>query len=73
MFKTGLKRGIEEDEIYEITNSLRSDYNTDIFAKEWELELKKKNPSILHVMFKVHGFKLIAFGMLYTIGEILST
>lgn len=73
MFKTGLKRCIEEDDIYAITNSLRSDQNTDVFAREWDLELKKRNPKLWRILLKVHGYRLISFGMLYTIGEILST
>lgn len=73
MFKIGMKRCIEENDIYEITNSLRSEQNTDALAREWDLELKKKSPKFWHCLLKVQGYRLIAVGMLYTIGEILST
>ena len=72
MFSIGMKRAIEEDDIYAVTNSMRSDQNTEQFAKLWELELKKKNPSIWRVMFKVHGFKVITLGLLFSIGESLA-
>lgn len=72
MLQIGLKRPIEEDDIYAVTNSMRSDQNTEAFAKLWELELKKKNPSIFRVMLKLHGFKVLTFGLLFSIGETLA-
>lgn len=72
MFKIGMKRAIEEDEIYGVTNSMRSDQNTQEFSKLWDIELKKKNPSILRVMLKIHGFKVLTFGLLFSIGETLA-
>lgn len=67
-----MKRSIEEDDIYGVTNSMRSDQNTNEFAKLWALELKKKNPSILRVMLKIHGFKVLTFGLLFSAGETLA-
>lgn len=72
MFTIGLKRSIEEDDIYEVTNSMRSDQNTEAFVKLWQLELQKKNPSIFRVMFKVHGIKVLTLGLLFSIGETLA-
>lgn len=72
MFAIGMKRAIEEDDIYAVTNSMRSDQNTEQFAKLWQLELKKKNPSIWRVMLKIHGFKVLTFGLLFSIGESLA-
>lgn len=72
MFAIGLKRSIEEDDIYEVTNDMRSDSNTEKFARLWEEELKKKKPSIFRVMFKLHLYKLLPIGILYAIGETIA-
>lgn len=64
-----MKREIQEDDIYAVTNSMKSDKNTEEYYKLWQLELKKKNPSILRVMLKVHGFKVLMFGLLFSVGE----
>lgn len=72
MFTIGMKRAIEEDDIYAVTNSMRSDQNTEAFSKLWALELKKDNPSILRVMLKVHGFKVLTLGLLFSVGETLA-
>lgn len=69
MFSIGMKRSIEEDDIYAVTNEMRSDTNTEKFAQLWEEELKKRNPSILRVMFKIHLYRLLPIGILYAIGE----
>lgn len=66
-FKTGLKRPLIEDDIYEVTNSLKSDKNTREFAQLWEEELKKPSPSILRVMLKLHGFSIIFWGLAYSV------
>lgn len=72
MFSIGMNRAIEEDDIYAVTNSMRSDQNTEAFSKLWALELEKKNPSILRVMLKVHGFKVLTLGLLFSVGETLA-
>lgn len=71
MFKIGLSRTIEEEDIYAVENSMRSDRNTEAFAKLWELELKKKSPSILRVIFKLHGIKVLTLGLLFSLAETL--
>lgn len=72
MLRIGMKRTIKDDDIYAVTNSMRSDQNTEIFSKLWALELKRDNPSILRVMLKVHGFKVLTLGLLFSIGETLA-
>lgn len=69
MFKIGWNRAIEEDDIYAVTSGMESQTNTDIYAHLWDMELKKQNPSITRVIFKVHGFKSLAIGLLYAICE----
>lgn len=72
MFLIGLKRSIEDDDIYAVTNDMRSEINTEKFAKLWDEELKKKKPSILRVLFKLHLCKLIPFGILQAICETIA-
>lgn len=72
IFTIGLSRSIEEDDVYAVTNSMQSERNTEAFDKLWQLELEKKNPSILRVMFKLHGPKVLTCGLLYSIGETLA-
>lgn len=69
MLSIGLKRSIEQDDIYAVTNDMRSDLNTEQFAKLWDEEVKKSNPSIFRVLFKLHLKKLLPIGILYAIGE----
>lgn len=69
LLMTGWKRPLEDDDIYAITNSLRSDKNTEEFAKFWDMELKKENPSVLRVILKLHGVRVFTLAMLYSIGE----
>lgn len=72
MFKIGLSRAIEEDDIYAVPNSMRSDRNTEHFAKLWQLELQRKNPSILRVIFNVYGIEVCMTCLLYSVAEILA-
>lgn len=72
MFKIGMKRAIEEDDIYAVPNDMQSDQNTEAFRKLWQMELKKKNPSILRLILKLHGFSVLTIGLLFSIGETLA-
>lgn len=72
MFKIGMKRAIEEDDIYAVPNDMQSDQNTEAFRKLWQIELKQKNPSILRVISKLHGFSVLTIGLLFSIGETLA-
>lgn len=65
IFQIGLQREINENDIYAVTNSKRSDRNTEIFAKQWQLELEKEKPSIVRVVMAVHGFKVITMAILH--------
>lgn len=67
IFKISWNRDIEVDDIYAVTSGMQSEQNTEAYAKLWELELKKPNPSITRVIFRVHGYKSLAIGFLYAI------
>lgn len=47
LYRTGLSRTITEDDVYETLKDHESDKIADKFAKLWEQELKRKNPSVL--------------------------
>lgn len=72
MFSIGLKRAIQEDDIYAVTNHMKSDLNTEAFRKLWQEELTKTNPSVLRVMFRMHLYRLLPIGLLYAIGETIA-
>lgn len=69
MFKIGLKRTIEEDDIYAVTNDMKSYENSAALSQLWERELMNKNPSIFRTMLKFHGFTILVIGILYAICE----
>lgn len=72
MFAIGLKRAIEEEDIYAVANDMRSEQSTGAFTRLWNLEQLKKNPSIFRVMVKLYGLKVLPIGILYSIGETLA-
>lgn len=67
MLTMGMTREIGENDIYAVTDDMRSDQNTDAFAKLWQDELQRENPSIIRVIFKLSGFKALALSILYSI------
>lgn len=72
MIKLGLSREIQEDDIYAVTNSMRSEENTQNFVKHWKIELEKANPSIFRVMLKIYGYKVFMLSFFYSIGLTLA-
>lgn len=67
LLATGLKRDIQEDDIYAVNNDMRSDSNTEAFAKLWELECKKPKPSLLRILVKMYLGKVIFYGFLVVV------
>lgn len=63
LFAIGLKRSIEEDDIYEVLDGMRSDKITKKFVKSWDEELQKESPSILRVIYKLYGFKVLSLAI----------
>lgn len=72
IFGIGLKRVIQEGDIYAVKDDMRSDSNTDAFEKLWEEELKKKKPSLFRIMFKLYLWKVLLAGFLFATGMTLS-
>lgn len=69
MFAIGLKRTIEEDDIYAVESDMQSELHTEAFAKSWELECKKENPSLLRIMLKTYLYKVLPVGFLFAACE----
>lgn len=72
LFAISWKRPIEDDDIYAPLYGLRCKENTESFMKQWELELKKSNPSLLRVMVKLYVFKVFSIGMMFSLGEAIA-
>lgn len=69
LIKTSLNRDLNEDDIFAVRNSLRSAQITDAFEKQWQIELKKKNPSIIRVILKLYGLEVLLLTLLYAIAS----
>lgn len=67
LVKAGSKRELGEDDIYANVDSMSSAKNTDAFANEWQMELEKKDPSIIRVILKLHGYKVLLVTFVYAI------
>lgn len=68
LFATGVKRPIEDDDIYMVPKDLQCEKNTNDFAHLWNMQLKKHRPSIFRVILKLHR-RIFPIGILYAITE----
>ncbi|XP_053685764.1 probable multidrug resistance-associated protein lethal(2)03659 [Sabethes cyaneus] len=66
LFRTGLKRPIEESDIYETLSSHQSEQLSYQFENCWKHELKKEQPSFLRVICGIFGWTMVSRGLLYT-------
>ncbi|XP_058461266.1 probable multidrug resistance-associated protein lethal(2)03659 [Malaya genurostris] len=66
VFQTGLKRPIEQSDIYETLSSHQSEQLSYQFDREWRRELKKRKASFLRVIWGIYGWTMISRGLLYT-------
>lgn len=66
LFQTGLKRPIEEADIYETLSSHQSEQLSYQFEHRWKLELKQERPSFLRVICGIFGWTMVSRGLLYT-------
>ena len=66
-FKLGLKRPIEEPDIYETLGDHRSSFMGATFDRLWKRELIRhpNNPQFLRVISQVFGWKIFGSGVLY--------
>ncbi|XP_065085907.1 ATP-binding cassette sub-family C member 4-like [Ochlerotatus camptorhynchus] len=66
LFRTGLRRPIEESDIYEPLSSHQSEQLTYQFEDRWKRELKRDKPSFLAVIRVIYGWTILSKGFLYT-------
>lgn len=71
LLKTGNKRVLEDQDLYELTKIDTCKYNGDLFDKYWQQELKKAKPSLLKALVKAFGLKFFLAGFLKLANDIL--
>nr|XP_023023834.1 probable multidrug resistance-associated protein lethal(2)03659 isoform X1 [Leptinotarsa decemlineata]XP_023023843.1 probable multidrug resistance-associated protein lethal(2)03659 isoform X1 [Leptinotarsa decemlineata] len=59
----GLKREIDEDDMYETRNSQKSEKLGNKLQAAWMVETKKKNPSLMKALFVVFRVELALYGL----------
>lgn len=67
LFKIGYERELDEDDIYAIPDGMQSAQNTETLAQEWDIELKRTNPSIIRVILRLYGYKAISVTFLFAV------
>lgn len=65
LFALGLKRPIEQEDIYKSLKSHGSKRLTDKCTELWEKELTKKSPSLLYVFWQVYAAKLLILSFFF--------
>lgn len=66
LFKLGLKRPIEEGDIYETLKSHESKRLADEFTILWENEKLSARPSFLNVLYRIYAKKVLLISLIYT-------
>lgn len=69
MFKIGLQRSIEEEDVYDVLTEHKSEAITQKFSKLWDDELKRKKPSILRLLYLAYGKYVISWGIIFSLLE----
>lgn len=69
LFKLGLKKPIEQEDLYETAVDHRSKPLRKMFNRYWKDELKKPSPSLLKCFIKAFGVKLVVYGILYNVTD----
>ena len=69
LFKTGIKRPITEEDVYQTLDDHKYNVVIDRFTLLWDEELKKKNPSVLRLFYNAYGFWTVGIGLCFSILE----
>ncbi|XP_071052810.1 probable multidrug resistance-associated protein lethal(2)03659 isoform X1 [Onthophagus taurus] len=64
IFKKGIKKELEEDDIYELLKGYESEKLGSKFENQWKKELKNPKPSLLRVLFGVFGVEYMTCGLI---------
>lgn len=71
LFKLGLKRQINDSDLYETLVQHEGQRIVEQFSEIWNKELKRKDPSVLRLLTKCYGLIVILTGFLYYFIEII--
>ncbi|XP_049301233.1 uncharacterized protein LOC125774907 [Anopheles funestus] len=73
LFQAGLKRPIDETDIYETLSNHQSAQLSYQFESYWKAELKGSNrPSFLRVICRIYWRSILCYGSMYTIVDLLA-
>ncbi|XP_068155068.1 probable multidrug resistance-associated protein lethal(2)03659 [Drosophila tropicalis] len=66
----GMRKCVEPTDLYAHIPSLDSTDVSNALLGHWEQELKRKEPSVLHMIFKAYGWSFIPICILYSLLEV---
>lgn len=67
----GYKKNVQPADLYAHVPSLDSREVSHSLLEHWERELKRPQPSVMHMIFKAYGKSLVPICILYSLVEIL--
>lgn len=72
IFKIGLKRPITASDVYEPLSCHESEKISETFSRLWARELKKKEPSVLRMIYGAYGTGILFVGLTFSLLETLN-
>ncbi|KFB46273.1 AGAP004602-PA-like protein [Anopheles sinensis] len=73
LFQTGLKRPIDETDIYDTLSAHQSAQLSYLFESQWKAEQKRTdNPSFLRVICRIYWSSILCYGSMYTLVDLLA-
>lgn len=72
LYKDGLRRPLNDGDIYENLKDHDSHEIAEKFTKLWDDELKRKNPSVLRMFYRAYGLPVLMVGLSFSILESLN-
>ncbi|XP_014087149.1 probable multidrug resistance-associated protein lethal(2)03659 isoform X1 [Bactrocera oleae] len=70
VFKKGYQDKLGQDDIYDHVPYLDSKQLTSSLIKYWEEEVRRKKPSLLHMIFRAFGWRFVPMCIVYSLLEI---
>ncbi|ALC47145.1 CG10505, partial [Drosophila busckii] len=70
ILRKGVRKNIEPTDLYAHVPSLDSHELSRYLLSYWEQELRRKQPSVLHMIFKAFGWRFVPICILYSLLEI---
>ncbi|KAF7278953.1 hypothetical protein GWI33_007817 [Rhynchophorus ferrugineus] len=74
LFRKALRRDLEEEDIYEVVNSCKSEPNGNRFERSWSVEREEKEHiSLTGLLWKCFGWKFLFLGTIHLLWKIVSS